>query len=72
MLKRYLREIGYDGPVEKTFSYTKLTEHSGCNVRNQIKDIIHHTLRPLVNDEAEDVWIDIIKNDEYTCLTNER
>ncbi|UJR24301.1 hypothetical protein I4U23_027268 [Adineta vaga] len=61
-LKRCLIETGFTGRIQKTFSFATITEHSRYNIRNQTFKIIQHTMQILLQDDADEVWNDIMDN----------
>ena len=60
ILKRCFNDTGYVGLVEKTSSYATFTNHSKCDVRNQVEGVTHQILQLLFDDYAENVWKEII------------
>ena len=72
ILKHRLRETGYTGRVQKTTSYKTLNTHSRCNIRSQVVHIIRHVLKLLLEDDAEDVWAEVLVNSESNSFTDQR
>ncbi|CAF2910960.1 unnamed protein product [Rotaria sp. Silwood2] len=71
-LKRCLIETGFTGRVQKHSSLTTLTEHGRRNVQTQTLKILQHTLKILLEDDAEEIWNNIIDNYQSNSYTNQK